>query len=55
MFKVASVCFSSFSDSHDQGFGNHVKHHVVIYASWNGENLCPSATLTPYAYTIDFM
>jgi len=55
MFKVASICFSRFSDSHDQGLCNRVKHCVVIYAFWNAENLCPSAVLTACAYTIDFM
>jgi len=55
MFKVASVFFSRFSDSHGWGLCNRVKHRGVIYASWNGENLCCSAMLTSCEYTMYFM
>jgi hypothetical protein len=37
------------------GLCNCVKHRGVNYASWNAENLRPSAMLTSCVYTIDFM
>ena len=54
-YPAHGLCFSRLSDSRDWGLCNRVNHRGVIYASWNAENLRPSAMLTSCACTIDFM